>query len=114
VLEPVVTNHQEPPVRESTWTQVPATPVLDPDLTAKAKGLYVVLTALVEQGHRLTVAKIAEYFADGEAAIKSGLTELESFRYLTRELLRDERGRRSGIRYTVHPTRADAAERRTA
>jgi hypothetical protein len=102
-------------VRESTftWAQVPARPVLDPDLSAKARGVYATLTALDLSGPT-SVAKLVERFPDGEASIKTALTELESRGYLTREVLRDDAGRRTGMRYTLHPEPTAAPEKNTA
>lgn len=117
MLEPVATDHQEPAVRESTettrTTRVPAKPILDPQMSAKAIGLYTKLMTLDLDGPT-TVAKIAERFPDGEAAVKSGLNELESRGYLTREVQRDGVGRRTGVKYTLHAEPQEPPARHTA
>lgn len=65
------------------FTQVANSLVCDPNLTAKAKGLYTYLYSKPD-GWDFAVDRIATEMADGRKSINSGLQELEKAGYLTR------------------------------
>lgn len=66
------------------FTQVANSVLFDPNLSAKAKGLYAYLYAKPE-GWDFAIDRIAKDFSDGRKGINSGLQELEAKGYLLRE-----------------------------
>ncbi|MET7685181.1 hypothetical protein [Streptomyces sp. NPDC005423] len=73
------------------FTQIANTLFRDPQLSLKAKGLFGLLSTH-RDGWRMTVADIARRGRDGEAAVKSGLKELERQGFLVRERERGSDG----------------------
>jgi predicted DNA-binding transcriptional regulator len=66
------------------FTQVANHVLQNPNLSAKAKGLYAYLFSK-PQGWDFAVSRIAKEFSDGERSIRSGLQELESHNLLKRK-----------------------------
>ncbi|MGW7570778.1 hypothetical protein ACWGJV_31475 [Streptomyces tendae] len=69
-------------------------------LSYKAKGLFGLLSTHRE-GWRMTVTDIARRGRDGEAAVKSGLKELEKHGFLVRERERGEAGTLGAAAYFI-------------
>ena len=63
------------------------------DLSAKAKGYYLVLCALCEKQKHVSRKEILESSSDGDKSLRSGLKELREKGYLSREYIRDNSGR---------------------
>ncbi|MDX3425811.1 hypothetical protein [Streptomyces sp. ME02-6985-2c] len=66
------------------FTQIANTLFRDGRLSFKAKGLFGLLSTH-QEGWRMTVAGLARHGCEGEAAVKSGLKELERHGFLVRE-----------------------------
>lgn len=66
------------------FTQVANTVLNDPELSAKAKGLYAYLYSKPD-GWDYAIDRIARDFTDGRKSINSGLQELEHAGYLLRQ-----------------------------
>lgn len=71
-----------------------------PQMSFKAKGLFGLLSTHRE-GWRMTVTDIARRGRDGEAAVKSGLKELEKHGFLVRERERDLDGTLGAAAYFI-------------
>ncbi|MGW0719823.1 hypothetical protein ACWD3K_34480 [Streptomyces sp. NPDC002778] len=71
-----------------------------PELSYKAKGLFGLLSTHRE-GWRMTVADLARRGRDGEAAVKSGLKELQKHGFLVRERERGEDGTLGAAAYFI-------------
>ncbi|MER5913029.1 hypothetical protein ABT124_21635 [Streptomyces sp. NPDC001982] len=69
-------------------------------LSFKAKGLFGLLSTH-RDGWRMTVTDIARRSRDGEAAVKSGLKELEKHSFLVREREREADGTLSAAAYFI-------------
>jgi hypothetical protein len=69
-------------------------------LSFKAKGLYGLLSTH-RDGWRMTVTDIARRGRDGEAAVKSGLKELEKHGFLVRERERGPDGTLGAAAYFI-------------
>ncbi|MGW4979205.1 hypothetical protein [Streptomyces mirabilis] len=82
------------------FTQVANGLFRDSRLSFKAKGLFGLLSTH-RDGWRMTVADIARRGLDGEAAVKSGLKELEKHGFLVRERERDPDGTLGGAAYFI-------------
>ncbi|MGW1068142.1 hypothetical protein ACWD4F_26890 [Streptomyces aureus] len=82
------------------FTQIANHLFRDPRLSFKAKGLFGLLSTH-RDGWRMTVADIARRARDGEAAVKSGLKELEQCAFLIRERERDLDGTLGTIAYFI-------------
>lgn len=82
------------------FTQVANGLFRDSRLSFKAKGLFGLLSTH-RDGWRMTVADIARRGRDGEAAVKSGLKELEKHGFLVRERQRDPDGTLGGAAYFI-------------
>lgn len=78
------------------FTQVANAVLNDPNLSAKAKGVYAYLYSKPE-GWDFSAERIAKDFSDGRKAIMAGLQELEEGGHLTRE--RQGNGR---VSYHIH------------
>ncbi|MGW7504330.1 hypothetical protein ACWGIR_22755 [Streptomyces albidoflavus] len=79
------------PMGADRYTSVANAFFRDPALSAKAKGVFGLISTHRE-GWALTVAQIVRDMRDGTAAIRSALSELEEQSYLYRERLRNEDG----------------------
>ncbi|MGW4991847.1 hypothetical protein ACWEQ3_30020 [Streptomyces mirabilis] len=82
------------------FTQVANGLFRDTQLSFKAKGLFGSLSTH-RDGWRMTVADIARRSRDGEAAVKSGLKDLEKHGFLVRERERDPDGTLGGAAYRI-------------
>ncbi|WP_329537368.1 hypothetical protein OG568_54035 (plasmid) [Streptomyces sp. NBC_01450] len=82
------------------FTQIANGLFRDSRLSYKAKGLFGLLSTH-RDGWRMTVADIARRSRDGEAAVKSGLKDLEKHGFLVRERERDPDGTLSGAAYFI-------------
>ncbi|MGW3313714.1 hypothetical protein ACWDG9_44940 [Streptomyces sp. NPDC001073] len=82
------------------FTQIANTLFRDTRLSFKAKGLFGLL-ATHRDGWRMTVADIARRGRDGEAAVKSGLKELERQGFLVRERERESDGTLGAAAYVI-------------
>jgi predicted transcriptional regulator len=70
-------------------------------LTLKSKGLHSVMLALPEN-FLYTTQHLAEYCNNSVDTVRVAVRELEKLGYLTRERVRDENGKFSGIEYIIH------------
>jgi hypothetical protein len=82
------------------FTQIANGLLRETQLSFKAKGLFGLLSTH-RDGWRMTVADIARRSRDGEAAVKSGLKELEKHGFLVRERERDPDGTLGGAAYFI-------------
>jgi hypothetical protein len=82
------------------FTQIANGLFRDSRLSYKAKGLFGLLSTH-RDGWRMTVADIARRGRDGEAAVKSGLKDLEKHGFLVRERERDPDGTLGGAAYFI-------------
>ncbi|MBP2211058.1 hypothetical protein JOJ87_001402 [Rhodococcus ruber] len=82
------------------FTVVPNAWIRDERLSRRARGLLVELMSH-RAGWQTSVESLARSGPEGEAALKTGLKELERYGYLQRDWTRDERGRRTGTKYVI-------------
>ncbi|MFI6494322.1 hypothetical protein [Streptomyces sp. NPDC050564] len=82
------------------FTQIANGLFRDTRLSFKAKGLFGLLSTH-RDGWRMTVADIARRGRDGEAAVKSGLKELEKHGFLAQERERDPGGTLGATAYCI-------------
>ncbi len=82
------------------FTQIANTLFRDTRLSFKAKGLFGLLSTH-RDGWRMTVADIARRGRDGEAAVRSGLKELERQGFLVRERGRESDGTLGAAAYVI-------------
>lgn len=82
------------------YTIVPNAWARDDRMSRRARGLLIELMSH-RAGWKTSVASLAKSGPEGEAAIKSAIKELETLGYLTRHVMTDERGRRTGTRYVI-------------
>lgn len=73
----------------------------DPMLSAKAKGLLAYMLSLPDDW-QIYVNELVKHFKDGRDSIRSGIDELINAGYITRERLRDEKGRYNAFEYCVY------------
>lgn len=66
--------------------------IRDVRLSYKARGILTYLLSMPDNW-RTSAEELARKAPDGRDAIRAGLRELETFGYLRRETLRDDRGR---------------------
>ena len=85
------------------FTVVPNYILNNKNLSYKAVGIYVqILQYQNSPTHKIYVKSLMSYKTDGESSVSSGINELISEGFLTREAIRNERGQMKGYRYTVH------------
>jgi hypothetical protein len=82
------------------FTQIANGLFRDGRLSFKAKGLFG-LVSTHRDGWRMTVTDLAQRGRDGEAAVKSGLKELEKHGFLLRERLRNPDGTLGAAAYYI-------------
>ncbi|WP_329437846.1 hypothetical protein [Streptomyces canus] len=82
------------------FTQIANGLFRDPQLSFKAKGLFGLLSTH-RDGWRMTVTDIARRGRDGEAAVKSGLKELQKHGFLVRERERGQDGTLGAAAYFI-------------
>lgn len=82
------------------FTQIANDLFRDPRLSLKAKGLFGLISTH-RDGWRMSVADLARRTCDGEAAVKSGLRELEKHGFLTRERERHSDGTLGATAYLI-------------
>lgn len=87
-------------VRSGGYTVLPNGILRDKRLSLKTKGLFAVILSL-PQGWNFNVAGLATVAGCGRDAVRSALKELERAGYLTRSQAQGERGRFSGVIYTI-------------
>lgn len=78
--------------RETPYVVIDKTILDDPALSFKAKGIAAYLLGKPD-GWRIHIRQLASVCADGEAAVRTGMQELEKAGYLRRERRQDEQGR---------------------
>lgn len=88
------------PMAADQFTQIRNALFRDPCLSAKAKGIFGLISTHRE-GWGITPESIAACMADGVSAIKSGLQELERFGYLVRDQPRRPNGTVGPIQYYI-------------
>ena len=85
------------------FTVVPNYILNNRNLSYKAVGLYVqILQYQNSPTHKIYVKSLMTYKTDKESSVRSGINELMSEGFLTREAIRNERGQMNGYRYIVH------------
>jgi len=85
---------------QGRYGTIPVSILNNPDLSAKAKGLWAYLQSKPD-GWRFAIDRIAKDFKDGKDSIRSGLQELEEAGYLRRKPCQDEQGRFAGYDYIL-------------
>lgn len=88
------------PMAADHFTQIRNALFRDPCLSAKAKGIFGLISTHRE-GWGVTPESIAACMADGVSGIKSGLQELERFGYLVRDQPRRPNGTMGPIQYYI-------------
>ena len=85
------------------FTVVPNYILNNRNLSYKAVGLYVqILQYQNSPTHKIYMKSLQTYKTDKESSVRSGINELVSEGFLTREAIRNERGQLNGYRYIVH------------
>ncbi|MFI9832892.1 hypothetical protein ACIHIX_35000 [Streptomyces sp. NPDC051913] len=82
------------------FTQIANRLFRDPRLTWKAKGLFGLISTH-RDGWHITVADLARHSRDGEAAVRSGLKDLERHGFLLRERTRHNDGTLGRVVYVI-------------
>jgi hypothetical protein len=82
------------------FTQIANALFRHPGLSFRAKGLFGLLSTH-QDGWRMTVADLARRSRDGEAAVKTGLKELEKHGFLVRERDRNPDGTLGAAAYFI-------------
>jgi len=77
--------------KQGNFTIVSNAIVLDPKLSAKAKGLYLYISSRPD-GWNFRIAEICSNMSDGADSVRSGLRELEVNEYLKRHRTHTEQG----------------------
>lgn len=88
-------------VKENRFTQVENQLIQNPRLSLKAKGLLIYMLSLHEDWD-YSIAGLATLCREGKSAIRSAIQELMGQGYVTRELVRAEKGALAGYEYTVY------------
>lgn len=83
----------------------PSSPVRDPRLTARARGVWATLTDMAGPSLEVTSAldRLREELPDGQQAIRSALSVLEKCGYVRKYTQRDARGKISGTVWQLNP-----------
>lgn len=71
------------------------------DLSLKAKGLLSMILSLPDDWN-YTLAGLASICKEGVDSIRSAVKELESYGYITRSRIRNEKGQLTASEYTIH------------
>ena len=84
------------------FTTVPNYILNDGRLSYKAVGVYVQILQYRNTGkHKVYLKSLAGYRLDKKTAVSTALKELETFGYISREYIRNEKGQMSGMKYIV-------------
>lgn len=75
---------------QNEYTQIPNDLIRNPNISAKAKAILCLLLSNKEGWHSY-MESIQQMMQEGEHAIRTGLAELEKFRYLIRVKYRDKK-----------------------
>lgn len=86
--------------RRRNFTQVANETLRDETLSWKARGILAYLLSLPDDWE-VHVTELEKHATDGIAALRSGLEELENAGYVTRETVRDTKGRFASWTMTV-------------
>jgi len=83
----------------------PSSPVMDPRLPARARGIWVTLASISGPDMEVPSAleRLKEELPDGPHAIRSGLSVLEECGYIRKVTRRDERGKIAGTTWQLNP-----------
>ena len=84
--------------RGKGYTTMPNEVFMDKNLSLKAVGMLCKLFSL-PSSWVFSEEGLTKITKDGKTSVKSALKELEEFKYLHRERIRDEKGRLRGITY---------------
>lgn len=87
---------------EFDYTKVPNHYLRDKELSLKAKGLLTQILSLPEDWS-VSIARLAGMNADGQAAMKAAIKELEAHGYLTRRQIRNGT-KLSSVEYILFPS----------
>lgn len=80
--------------KKCNFSMISNTLALDPTISAKAKGIYLIICAeLNKVNYTVYKSTICEYCKDGEASFESGWQELKKAGYLIQVKSKDENGR---------------------
>lgn len=71
------------------------------NMTLKAKGLLSLMLSLPEDWD-YSIAGLVKLSKDGKDSVMSALKELESFGYLTREIIRNDKGQFDRYKYSIY------------
>jgi len=91
-------------VRKSTtknYSIIPNIGLIDPNLSAKAKGLLAYMLTLPNDW-RFHQEELEKHFTDGTKSIRTALNELITQGYVVKKPLRDENGKFSGTDWVVY------------
>lgn len=86
--------------KTSDYTVMSNTHFKEKELSLKAKGLLSLMLSLPENWD-YSVAGLVTLSKDGKDSVTASLNELESFGYLVRKRLTDEKGRFAGYEYNI-------------
>jgi hypothetical protein len=87
-------------ILQRDYTQIHNRLFRDPRLSFKAKGIFGLISTH-RDGYGVTPEWIAAASTDGPAAVRTGLRELERYKYLAREQLRNEDGTLGQMTYSI-------------
>lgn len=87
--------------KERNYTVMDNTFLRDERLSAKAKGLFAYILYLPEDWC-IYQSELVKHFSDGKDALRAAIKELETYGYVSKEKMKDNKGRFSGWQYTVN------------
>lgn len=88
------------PMAADNFTQISNSLFRDPRLSAKAKGIFGLISTH-RAGWGMTPESIAACMTDGVSAVNTGLRELETYGYLERVQTRNDNGTMGCMRYRI-------------
>lgn len=85
------------------FTNIPNYILDDERVSYKAQGIYIqILKYQNSKEHKIYIKSLQSCKKDGRDSVAAGINELINAGYLTREQLKNEKGRICGMRYTVY------------
>lgn len=86
--------------KNRNFTVIDNTMLQDETISWKAKGLFAYILSLPDDW-KIYLNELETHAADGRDSLHNGINELIEHGYLTRERIRDEKGRMCGVRYWI-------------
>tara|TARA_R110000824_G_scaffold15839_1_gene66447 strand:+ start:2187 stop:2951 length:765 start_codon:yes stop_codon:yes gene_type:complete len=89
--------------RTSPYVTIDCTALKDPNLSAKAKGVFCYLLCM-PPNWKIYLSELTNHFKDGGTSISSAVKELELAGYISKQRINGEGGRFEGVEYNVYET----------